>query len=121
MAYQSEHPAAFDSLTSAGQAHEALPIYEYATHNRGRNHRLCMTAQLHFTGPGSKAHCLSFAYGALQNGYGRALQSRPHRQHGRQRTDNDDRQPAYEEELPWKDYGQAVDKGPIDHGRAQSN
>ena len=37
----------------------------------------------HIADPGSKAHCVSFAYGALQNGYGRAPQSRPRRQHGR--------------------------------------
>ena len=77
------------------------------------------TAQLRIAGPGVKVHCQSFAYGALQNGYGRAPQSGPRRQHGRQRTDDDDREPAYKEELPRKNHGQAVDKRPVDHSCAQ--
>ena len=79
------------------------------------------TPQLRIASPGVKVHCRSFAYGPLQNSYGRASQCRPRRQHGRQRPDDDDRQPADKEKLPRKNYGQTVYKGPVDHSCAQSD
>ena len=98
----------FAVLTSAGQYGKELQVDEYVTQPWPRS-MLGKTAQLRTAGPGVKVHCQSFAYGPLQNGYGRAPQSRPRRQHGRQRTDDDDRQPTYKEELPGKDHGQTVD------------